>query len=203
MDVMECPLRHQWDLRTRSPHRLFADLTGAVEDLGYRVEVSEPFQVEESSISESAAVRAHFSAERLMGQRFVRAQGGLGALSLVVGIALLALGFMEPILVADAVLIAAGIILLMLGLGMVATAFQSRKQFLVVMMLGAARRVEGPGLGDIIADVRVVAGTNTALFAGGTEIGGGLARPRVQKLEKGFTEFRNSVEEILPAYMTE
>jgi hypothetical protein len=207
MDIMACPLRHQWDLRTRSPHTLFDELKGAVEELGYRVDVSVPFQVEESSFSRTATVKAQFSAERQVVQRYNRTQGGLGALSLVVAFAFLALGFVGTVVTAHVILVVAGFVLIMAGLAAVATAFHVRKQYLVVAVEGRARRVgdrqvEGAGLEDIVADVRVMAGTSTALFAGGTEIRGGLAEPRADVLEKDFGAFKKSVESMLPAYVT-
>jgi len=207
MDIMACPLRHQWDLRTRSPHTLFDELKVAAEELGYRVDVGVPFQVEESSFSHAATVKAQFSAERQVAQRYNRTQGGLGALALAVAFAFLALGFVGTVLTAHVILIVTGFVLVMAGLAAVATAFHVRKQYLVVTMEGRARpagggEVEGAGLGDIVAHVRVVAGTSTALFAGGTEIKGGLAEPRAEMLEQDFAAFKRSVEGVLPAYVT-
>ena len=208
MDIMDCPLRHQWDLKTRSPHTLFEELKDAVEELGYRVDagVGVPFQVEESSLSHTATVKAQFSAERQVAQRYNRTQGGLGALSLVVAFAFLALGFVGTVVTAHLILIVTGVVLVMAGLAAVATAFHVRKQYLVVVMEGKAHRVGGQqeysaGLDDILADVRVMAGTSTALFAGGTEIRGGLAQPRPDMLEKDFAAFKKDVESMLPAYV--
>jgi len=185
---------------------LFDELRGAVEELGYRVDVGIPFEVEESSFSHTAAVKAQFSAERQVMQRYNTTQGGLGALSLVVAFAFLALGFVGTVVTAHIVLLVTGVVLVMAGLAAVATAFHVRKQYLVVVVEGKARRaggqqVEGAGLEDILADVRVMAGTSTALFAGGTEIRGGLAQPRAEMLEKDFAAFKKSVESMLPAYV--
>jgi hypothetical protein len=208
MDVEACLLRHHWNLRARSPHTLFGDLRGVVEELGYKVNVSEPFQVEESAISDEATLKGQFEAQRQVGERFVRAQGGLGALSLLVAFALLGLGFMGPIEVADGVVIGVGFVLIMAGVALVATAFQSRTQLLVVVIEGRGRRPEthqrnGFGATDIVADVRIVAGTSTALFAGGTEIEGPLALQRADILDRDFKAFRDGVDDMLPAYTME
>jgi hypothetical protein len=207
MDVLACPLRHQWDLTTRTPHRLFEALKSLAETLGYKVDVSDPFQMEQSSISEAATVTARFSAERQVTERYNKAQGALGALSLAVALAFLALGSMGTIEWPNVMLIVVGLVLVLVGAAAVATGFQSRKQFLFVTIQGSARRAGGrrarsPDTSDMVADIRVAAGTSTALFAGGTEIEGGLAPPPADLLVKDFSEFRRTLESMLPEYVS-
>ncbi len=122
-------------------------------------------------------------------------------------LAFLALGFADTIEWPHVMLIVVGLVLILVGTAAAATGFQSRKQFLLVTIQGSARkegsrRAHSPDTSDMVADIRVVAGTRTILFAGGTAIAGGLAPPRTDLLEKDFSEFRKTLGSMLPEYVS-
>ena len=63
MDIASSGLRQKWDFQTGSPQHVFGAIVEAIKELGYRVEVNEPFRLEQSPVSDNITLKAQASGE--------------------------------------------------------------------------------------------------------------------------------------------
>lgn len=200
MDIAACKFRRIWDFRTGSPQRVFGAIVEAVSDLGYSVEVDEPFSLEQSPVSDNITLKGQASGDKRMSERYNWSQGAWAIGSVAAGLIILVYSVLVVTGTFGLIMLPFGFVLLLVGAALAVTAVQTRKLFLIVMLDGKARWNNSEAT-DLIADVRVVAGASPGFLAGGMEIDGeGICQPYEGVLKKDFAELENSIESILQSF---
>lgn len=205
MDISAYSQQQKWDLKTRSPQKVFAAIRDAIADMGYEVEVTEPFRLEQSAISDTASLEAQAVGKKQMNERYNWRQALWAIVPLATVAVLFVFGFAGDIQSTDVVMILSGFVLTIPVIALLATAFQSQTQYLTVTLEGETHKPAHDGeqaaeTVSLIADVHIMAVASTALFAGGDRISDKVWRPDNQVLEADFNEIKDRFEGILPSF---
>jgi hypothetical protein len=202
VDVAACSIKHVWDVRTGSPQRIFGAIVKAVGDLGYGIELDEPFSLEQSPVSDKITLRGQASGGKRMSERYNWSQGIWAIGAVAAGLIMLAYSLLADSGTSGLIMLPFGIVLLLFGTALAVTAVQTRKLFLIVLFEGKALRSSSHAA-NIIADVRIIAGATPGFLAAGMEIDGrGICQPYEGVLKKDFAELENSIESILQLFAT-
>jgi hypothetical protein len=197
VDIATFELKQKWDFRTSSSQRVFGAMVETVRELGYRVEVDEPFRLERSPVSDNITLKAEASGEKRMSEHYSWSQGAWGIASMAIGLIILIYSVSADTGTAGLIMLPVGIVLVLIGVAVSVTGLQTRKLFLVVKLDGTARGT-GADPTDVIADVRVIAGASPGFQVGGTAIGGNLVcQPYEGALKKDFKRLANSIDSLL------
>lgn len=203
------PLGHKWDFRTGSPHKVFRAIQDVVEELGYTIILNEPLELKPSPITDVATFKAEVKGEMQMTARCNWKQALVGIPCIIVAVLFTLQGWDEIAfdLVVGLILLFIGFGLFILGIALVATAWEKRKRMLQVKMEGevyraSARVVEWAETVDVVADTRVVVSASIASLAGGTEIKAKKVKDADRRiLEEDFGKLMRRIEVILPSFV--
>ena len=182
-------LKHKWDFRTGSPHRVFRAIQDVVEDMGYSIQVSEPLELKSSPITDTAILGAEVKGEKELVKRHRWENVVAGVVCILMALALV-----------DAFILA--IVLGVLGLVFLVTVSHVVKAEIAVRMEGegykaAVKVAEQAQAAEVIADIRVVAVASVIGKKGEKKKVSGADK---SVLEKDFVKLRERIETVLPSF---
>ena len=216
LNTQKYSLRHKWDFRTGSPHRVFRAIYDVFEELGYVIQSqsSKSLELKPLPITDTATFEAEIKGEKTMSGRYYWWLALLGGLFIFVG----SLFIFEAFIFGARLLGVGGIFLLFLGIILVGSAREKCKQILLVKIEGEAYKVkadvkaiEAAETTDVIADTRIVASISVIQYVGDSVEGleEMMDEEEIVKLkgadkkilEEDFDKLRRKIEAILPSFM--